>query len=89
MNPILTAAAPMLSVTPVLSQTWKQTLDEARGQTVFFHAWGENQRTSDFIASVGEKVLERHCVTLQHVPIAAAADAVARVLAERAEFPCY
>ena len=84
MNPILTAAALMLSVTPVLSQTWEETLDEARGQTVFFHAWGGDQRTNDFIASVGDEVLERHGVTLQHVRIADTADAVARVLAERA-----
>ncbi|WP_042249631.1 ABC transporter substrate-binding protein [Paracoccus sp. PAMC 22219] len=85
MNPILTAAAALLlSVTPALSQTWQDVLDEARGQTVYFHAWGGDQRTNDFIASVGDEVLDRHGVTLQHVRLADTADAVARVLAERA-----
>lgn len=84
MNPILTAAALLLSVTPALSQTWQDVLDEARGQTVYFHAWGGDQRTNDFIASVGDEVLDRHGVTLQHVRLADTADAVARVLAERA-----
>lgn len=84
MNPILTAAALLLSVAPALSQTWQDVLDEARGQTVYFHAWGGDQRTNDFIASVGDEVLDRHGVTLQHVRLADTADAVARVLAERA-----
>lgn len=84
-NPILTAAAALLlSVTPALSQTWQDVLDEARGQTVYFHAWGGDQRTNDFIASVGDEVLDCHGVTLQHVRLADTADAVARVLAERA-----
>ena len=84
MKPILTATALLLSLTPALSQTWQEVLDEARGQTVYFHAWGGDQRTNDFIASVGDEVLERHGVTLRHVPLADTADAVARVLAERA-----
>ncbi|WP_405404360.1 ABC transporter substrate-binding protein [Paracoccus sp. Ld10] len=80
----LSAAALMLSMTPATAQGWQQVLDQARGQTVYFHAWGGDQRTNDFIAGVGDVVLERHGVTLQHVRIADTADAVARVLAERA-----
>lgn len=39
MNPTLTtAAALLLGVTPAFSQTWPKVLDEARGQTVYFHA---------------------------------------------------
>ncbi|MCG6112389.1 MAG: ABC transporter substrate-binding protein [Paracoccus sp.] len=90
MNPTLTAAALALMLTPATAQTptatgdWQQTLVEARGQTVYFHAWGGDQRTNDFIASVGDQLLDQYGVTLQQVPLADTADAVARVLAERA-----
>ncbi|ODT57761.1 MULTISPECIES: extracellular solute-binding protein [Paracoccus] len=60
MNPALTTAAAtlLLGVTPAFSQTWQDVLDEARGQTVYFHAWGGDQRTNDFIASVRDEGLE-------------------------------
>lgn len=84
MKSILPAAALVLTLTPAVAQDWQDVLDEARGQTVYFHAWGGDQRTNDFIASVGADVRDAHGVTLQHVRLADTADAVARVLAERA-----
>lgn len=84
MKPLLSAAALALTLTPAAAQDWQQVLDEARGQTVYLHAWGGDQRTNDFIASVGAEVQSAHGVTLQHVRLADTADAVARVLSERA-----
>lgn len=84
MKPLLSALALGLSLTPALAEDWQQVLDQARGQTVYFHAWGGDQRTNDFIASVGDRLQDDHDVTLRHVRLADTADAVARVLAERA-----
>ena len=62
---------------------WSAVLDEARGQTVYWNAWGGSSTTNDFIAWVGRRVAEDHGVTLEHVKLSNTADAVARVLAEK------
>lgn len=62
---------------------WASVLNEARGQTVYWHAWGGDPKINAFIAWVGEQAKARHGVTLQQVKLASTADAVARVLAER------
>jgi putative thiamine transport system substrate-binding protein len=62
---------------------WQATLAEAKGQTVYFHAWGGDPKINAFIAMVGEIALARHGVTLEQVKLAATADAVSRVLAEK------
>lgn len=62
---------------------WTAVLDEARGQTVYWNAWGGSSTTNDFIAWVGRRVAEDHGVTLEHVKLSNTADAVARVLAEK------
>ncbi len=62
---------------------WDQALARARGQTVFWNAWGGDERINAYIAWVGRRVAEDHGVTLRHVKLSDTADAVARVLAER------
>lgn len=62
---------------------WAAVLAEARGQTVYWHAWGGDTKINDFIAFIGAEALARHGVTLEHVKLASTADAVARVLAEQ------
>ncbi|WP_407703787.1 ABC transporter substrate-binding protein [Tabrizicola oligotrophica] len=73
------AAAPRLA----LAADWDAVLAEARGQTVYWHAWGGDTKINDFIAFIGAEAKARHGVTLEHVKLASTADAVARVLAER------
>lgn len=63
---------------------WQATLEAARGQSLWFHAWGGDPKINDFIAWVGGLAVERHGVTLNHVKLAATSDAVARVRAEKA-----
>lgn len=62
---------------------WQATLAEAKGQTVYFHAWGGDPKINDFIAWIGETAMARHGVALEHVKLASTSDAVARVLAEK------
>ena len=63
---------------------WALVLAQAKGQEVFFHAWGGDPKINAFIAWVGEQAAARYGVTLTHVKLAATSDAVARVQAEQA-----
>jgi putative thiamine transport system substrate-binding protein len=63
---------------------WPATLEEARGQTVYFNAWGGDPQINAYIAWAGEQVRERHGITLTHVKLTDTGEAVARVVAERA-----
>ena len=63
---------------------WDAVLSEAKGQTVYWHAWSGATTTNDFIAWVGSRVEEEHGVMLEHVKLTDTADAVGRVVAEKA-----
>ena len=75
----LMAVAPRIA----FAADWEAILAEAKGQTVYWHAWGGDPKINDFIAFIGAEALVRHGVTLEHVKLASTADAVARVRAER------
>ena len=63
---------------------WNEVLAKARGQTVYWNAWAGDEQTNAFIAWVGERVRARHGVTVQHVRLKDTAEAVSRVVAEKA-----
>ncbi len=63
--------------------SWDQAVASARGQTVFWNAWGGDERINAYIAWVGNRVAEDYGVTLRHVKLSDTAEAVARVLAEK------
>jgi putative thiamine transport system substrate-binding protein len=62
---------------------WGAVQAAARGQTVWWHAWGGDPKINDFIAWVGTLAQERFGLRLGHVKLASTSDAVAAVLAER------
>ncbi|MBK5934420.1 putative thiamine transport system substrate-binding protein [Rhodovulum imhoffii] len=62
---------------------WTAVLEDARGQTVYWHAWGGATATNDFIRWVAQQVDDRFGVRLTHVKLADTADAVSRVIAEK------
>lgn len=68
---------------PQLSN-WSAIKESAKGQTVYWYAWAGEPAINDYIAWVGEQVKRRYGVTLQHVKIADTADAVSKVVAEKA-----
>jgi putative thiamine transport system substrate-binding protein len=83
----LLAAGVTLAALPALADPdpadWDAVLETARGQTVFWHAWGGSTPTNDFIAWAGRRVAEDHGVTVEHVKLTDTADAVTRVLSEK------
>lgn len=62
---------------------WDAVLEGAKGQTVYWNAWGGSTTTNDFIAWVGDRVAEDYGVTLEHVKLTDTADAVTRVISEK------
>lgn len=65
------------------AETWSTTLDKARGQTVYWNAWGGDERTNAFISWVGDQVKSKYGVTVQQVKLSDTAEAVTRVVAEK------
>jgi putative thiamine transport system substrate-binding protein len=63
---------------------WSKITAAARGQTVYFNAWAGDTQTNDFIAWVGDEALRRYGVTVEHVKLSDTAEAVTRVVAEKA-----
>ncbi|HSV93229.1 MAG TPA: ABC transporter substrate-binding protein [Desulfobacterales bacterium] len=63
---------------------WPQTLEKARGQTVYFNAWAGDENTNAFIAWVGERVRDLYGIRLVHVKITLTSEVVSRIVAEKA-----
>ena len=62
---------------------WARTVEQARGQTVYFNAWGGAPAINAYIQWAGEQVLQRFGVRVVHVKVSDAADVVKRVRNEK------
>jgi putative thiamine transport system substrate-binding protein len=70
------AAAPELD--------WPGIQAKAKGQVVHFNAWGGDQRINDYIAWAAGEIKARAGVEVRHVKLADTAEAVSRIVAEKA-----
>ena len=85
MSRTLTAAlTAILLATPALADDWQATLEAARGQTVYWNAWGGDERTNAFIAWVGAETERLYGVRVEQVKLSDTAEAVTRVVSEKA-----
>ena len=83
------ALAATLVATPAFAQVldvsdWDAVLERARGQTVYFNAWGGADNINSYIDWTAGRVAAEYGVTLKHVKLEDTATAVATVLAEKA-----
>jgi putative thiamine transport system substrate-binding protein len=62
-----------------LAASWSEIERAARGQTVYFNAWAGSETINAYIGWVGQRVAAEFGITLEHVKIADAAEAVRRV----------
>jgi putative thiamine transport system substrate-binding protein len=83
MRPFLIAALTLGLATPALAD-WAETLEAAKGQTVYWNAWGGDARTNAFIEWVGDQTEARYGVKVEQVKLTDTADAVNRVISEKA-----
>lgn len=66
------------------AETWDNVLGQAKGQTVYWNAWGGDPQTNAFIDWAIMEVATRYDVDVRHVKLTDTSEAVARVLAEKA-----
>jgi putative thiamine transport system substrate-binding protein len=72
---------------PVRAQgvaSWADTLAQARGKPVFFNAWGGDERTNVFVEWAATRLRAEFGIDLRHVRLRDTAEAVQRVIAEKA-----
>lgn len=69
---------------PVRAEEFAAIAERARGQTVYFNAWGGSRQINDYLAWAGQELQRRFGVTLVQVKLTDAGEAVARVAAEKA-----
>lgn len=63
---------------------WDGVLKEARGETVYWNAWGGSDNINAYIEWAGNQIETRYGVRLVHVKLEDTATAVAKVVAEKA-----
>ena len=63
---------------------WDEVLAEAKGETVYFNAWGGAENINAYLEWAGAELKARHGVTLVHVKLDDTAKAVGTVVAEKA-----
>lgn len=76
----LTATGPAMATD---AAKWDQVLAEARGETVYFNAWGGSANINAYIQWAGDVVKTRYGVTVVQVKLDDTAKAVTTVLAEK------
>lgn len=63
---------------------WAAVKQQARGQTVYFNAWGGSENINAYIDWAGKELKQRFGVDVVHVKLNDTANAVTKVLAEKA-----
>ncbi len=72
------------AVADEIGEPWSQTLEKARGQTVYFNAWGGSDRINSYISWAGKQLKSEYDVTLEHVKIGDIAEVVSQLEAAKA-----
>jgi putative thiamine transport system substrate-binding protein len=62
---------------------WSDILKEARGQTVYFNAWGGSQVINDYISWAGKEAKKEFGIRVVHVKVSDLGEVVSRVLVEK------
>ena len=78
----IAAMALTLGLAPTANADWSQIENDAKGQTVYFNAWGGGEAINAYIAWAAQEVKARYGVDVRHVKITDAAEVVKRVQTE-------
>ncbi|MFG0606938.1 ABC transporter substrate-binding protein [Vibrio mimicus] len=84
MKKLLTLLAACALSFAVSAQSWEEITEKARGQTVYFHAWGGSQEINSYLRWSADLLKSRYGVTLQHVKVTDIAETTTRLIAEKA-----
>lgn len=78
---VLFASFQVKAVEP--DSAWSDVLSEAKGQTVYFNAWGGSERINSYLAWVGKRLNADHGITLEHVKVGDIAEIVGQLEAAK------
>lgn len=67
----------------VNADEWNTIKNKAKGQTVYFNAWGGAAAINDYIDWAAKQVRSKYGVTIKHVKVTDIGDVVSRILAEK------
>ena len=73
----------LLFAYPAQSAHFDSLKPAAKGQTVYFNAWGGDDKINSYISWAGDILKQRYDITLVHVKLTDTASAVSRLLAEK------
>ena len=80
---LLAAAVGLPAGAQVNPAAWSAIEARARGQKVFFNAWGGSDRTNAYLQWAAQEALRRFDVSVTHVKLTDTAEAVKRVRSEK------
>jgi putative thiamine transport system substrate-binding protein len=80
----LVAISLTLGISTGASANWSKIQSEAKGQTVYFNAWGGSEVTNAYIIWAAKEVKTRYGVDVRHVKVSSTAEVVKRVQTEMA-----
>lgn len=85
-NLVLATGSALAFLSSVRAQTggWAGVEKSARGQTVYFNAWGGSARVNDYLKWAGSEAARLYGITVEHVKVTDTADVVKRVRTEKA-----
>ena len=63
---------------------WRAIEEKAKGQTVYWNAWAGEQSINSYIDWAAAEVYKRYGVRVEHVKLSDTAQAVSKVIAEKA-----
>lgn len=84
MKKLLTLICACLFSLPGWAQSWQAITEQARGQTVYFHAWGGSQEINNYIRWAAQQLEAQYGVELKQVKVTDIAETATRLLAEKA-----
>lgn len=73
----------ILATVAAQADEWDTIKKKAKGQTIYFNAWGGAAAINEYIDWAGEMVQKQYGVTVKHVKIGDIGDVVSRILAEK------
>ena len=74
----------LVAFSSLAADNWTQVVEKAKGQTVYFHAWGGSQEINNYLRWASSELERQYGVTLKHVKVTDIAETTTRLIAEKA-----
>lgn len=78
---VMMSGRPALAVEP--DWPWPEVVEEARGQSVYFNAWGGSERINQYLQWASERLSQDYGVKLEHVKVADISEIVGQLEAAK------